>query len=108
MHHAFIEINKINNQYNSSRFYLLDTGLVVNLKVKFINIPFSCMWIPPMMYLAIDITKMLPFTEMHRLMELRERNDKMSGRLNKNRSRDFTLKQEQVEVSAMQTVLLCY
>lgn len=35
--------------------------------------------------------------EMHQLMELRDRNDKISGHLNRNRSRDFTLKQEQIE-----------
>ena len=38
-------------------------------------------------------------TEMHRLIELRDRNDKMSGHLSRNRTRDFTLKQEQVEVT---------
>ena len=37
-------------------------------------------------------------TEIHQLMELRDRNDKISGHLNRNRSRDFTLKQEQIEV----------
>ena len=39
------------------------------------------------------------YTEMRRLLELRDRNDKISGHLRRNRTRDFTLKQEQVEVN---------
>lgn len=47
------------------------------------------------------------YTEMLRLMELRDRNDNISGHLNRNRSRDFTLKQEQVEVRMVHIILRC-
>ena len=39
-----------------------------------------------------------PLAEMHQLIELRAHNDKLANHLSRNRTRDFTLKQEQVEV----------
>ena len=53
---------------------------------------------------VIQVEYAFSFTEMHQLLELRDRNDKVSGHLARNRSRDFTLRQEQVEASVNDAV----